>query len=54
MLAVVALFVLVGGKPSNIDKFGGLLLTIVVSAGGIVLASPSACCWRWRGARRCR
>jgi general L-amino acid transport system permease protein len=41
-LALVALsfFVLVGGKPGNIDKFGGLLLTIVASAGGIILSFP--------------
>lgn len=39
-LVVVAFFVLVGGKPSNIDRFGGLLLTILVSAGGIVLSFP--------------
>lgn len=39
-LTAVAFFVLVGGKPSNIDRFGGLLLTLVVSAGGIVLSFP--------------
>ena len=31
---------LVNGKPSNIDRFGGLLLTLVVSVGGIVLSFP--------------
>ena len=39
-LVAVAFFVLVNGKPSNIDKFGGLLLTILVSTGGIVLSFP--------------
>ena len=39
-LVIVAFFVLVGGKPSHIDKFGGLLLTIVVAAGGIILSFP--------------
>ena len=40
LLVAVAFFVLVGGQPSNIDKFGGLLLTILVSVGGIVLSFP--------------
>ena len=40
LLVAVAFFVLVGGQPSNIDKFGGLLLTILVSTGGIVLSFP--------------
>lgn len=40
LLAIVAFFVLVGGRPSNVDRFGGLLLTIVVSVGGIVLSFP--------------
>jgi general L-amino acid transport system permease protein len=40
VLVVVGFFVLVGGEPSNIDKFGGLLLTVVVSAGGIILSFP--------------
>ena len=39
-LAILAFLVLVGGRPSNIDRFGGLLLTIVVSVGGIVLSFP--------------
>jgi general L-amino acid transport system permease protein len=39
-LVAVAYYVLVGGKPSNIDRFGGLLLTVVVAAGGIVLSFP--------------
>jgi len=39
-LTAIAFFVLTGGDPSNVDKFGGLLLTIVVSAGGIVLSFP--------------
>ena len=39
-LAVLSFFVLVGGKPSNIDRFGGLLLTIIVSVGGIALSFP--------------
>ena len=39
-LVVVAFLVLMGGKPSHIDKFGGLLLTIVVSTGGIILSFP--------------
>ena len=39
-LMAVAFLVLVGGRPGNIDKFGGLLLTIVASAGGIVLSFP--------------
>jgi general L-amino acid transport system permease protein len=38
--AAIAFFVLVGGRPGNVDRFGGLLLTIVVSAGGIVLSFP--------------
>ena len=40
VLVVVAYLVLIGGKPSTLDKFGGLLLTIVVSAGGIILSFP--------------
>ena len=40
LLMIVGFFVLVGGKPSNIDKFGGLLLTVVASTGGIVLSFP--------------
>lgn len=40
LLVAVAFFVLVGGRPSSIDKFGGLLLTIIVSTGGIVLSFP--------------
>ncbi|HVM20391.1 MAG TPA: amino acid ABC transporter permease [Egibacteraceae bacterium] len=39
-LTVVAFLVLTGGQPRNIDRFGGLLLTVVVSAGGIVLSFP--------------
>jgi general L-amino acid transport system permease protein len=39
-LVAVAFIVMVGGKPSHIDKFGGLLLTIVVAAGGIILSFP--------------
>ncbi|MBW3620856.1 MAG: amino acid ABC transporter permease [Actinobacteria bacterium] len=39
-VVAVAFVVLTGGDPSNVDKFGGLLLTIVVSAGGIVLSFP--------------
>ena len=39
-LIVVAFLVLVGGKPSRVDRFGGLLLTIVVSTGGIILSFP--------------
>lgn len=38
--AAAAFYVLVGGRPGNVDRFGGLLLTIVVSAGGIVLSFP--------------
>ena len=40
VLVVVAFFVLVGGQPSRIDKFGGLLLTIFVSTSGIILSFP--------------
>jgi general L-amino acid transport system permease protein len=40
VLTAVAFFVLVGGDPANVNRFGGLLLTIVVSAGGIVLSFP--------------
>lgn len=39
-LAVVSFLVLVGGAPKNIDRFGGLLLTIIVSVGGILLSFP--------------
>jgi general L-amino acid transport system permease protein len=39
-LVAASFFVLVGGDPSNVDRFGGLLLTVVVSAGGIVLSFP--------------
>ena len=39
-LAITAFAVLVGGKTSNIDRFGGLLLTVVVSAGAIALSFP--------------
>jgi general L-amino acid transport system permease protein len=39
-LTAVAFLVLVGGRPGNVDQFGGLLLTVVVSAGGIVLSFP--------------
>lgn len=40
VLAAAAFFVLVGGQPSRVDRFGGLLLTLVVSVGGIVLSFP--------------
>jgi general L-amino acid transport system permease protein len=40
VLVAVSFFVLVGGEPSNVNRFGGLLLTVVVSAGGIVLSFP--------------
>lgn len=40
LLTAVSFVVLTGGEPRNIDAFGGLLLTIVVSAGGIVLSFP--------------
>ena len=40
LLTIVAFGVLVGGDTANIDRFGGLLLTIVVSAGGIILSFP--------------
>jgi general L-amino acid transport system permease protein len=39
-LVAIAFLVLVGGEPSNVDRFGGLLLTVVVAAGGIVLSFP--------------
>lgn len=40
LLVAIAFLVLVNGHPRNIDKFGGLLLTILVSTGGIVLSFP--------------
>jgi general L-amino acid transport system permease protein len=40
VLTVVAYLVLMNFEPSNIDRFGGLLLTIVVSVGGIALSFP--------------
>lgn len=39
-LTAVSFFVLVGGEVDNVNDFGGLLLTVVVSAGGIVLSFP--------------
>ncbi len=39
-LSVIAFLVLTGGEPQNVNRFGGLLLTIIVSAGGIVLSFP--------------
>ncbi|MBW3662830.1 MAG: amino acid ABC transporter permease [Actinobacteria bacterium] len=40
VLTVASFLVLTGGDPGNINRFGGLLLTVVVSAGGIVLSFP--------------
>ena len=35
-------------------KWGGLMLTLVLSYVGIVAALPIGTCWRWAGARPCR
>ena len=40
LLITVGYVILVGGEPRNIDNFGGLLLTVMVSAAGIVLSFP--------------
>lgn len=40
LLPVVAFLILTGGNPTAVNRFGGLLLTITVAAGGILLSFP--------------